>query len=676
MIGLAMLLIAAEVSATTDPAEIIVTGRGLDRSASDETFDLVTLTRDDARREASGRLENLLKAVPGVQGFRRSDSRSSHPTSQSITMRGLGGNASSRALLILDGVPQADPFGGWVSFPAYSLYRIGSIRVARGGGSAIWGAGALAGTVELESATPDQLAPVEGSLMAGSRRSVEANASMLGSISRGFVTGSASFSRGDGFVPIVREDRGPIDRRASYRQASAVLRGVVEVASRTELQLNLSGFDDRRDRGVAKTDNRSRGADASVRLVGRGRAGWSLLGYVQQRRFASQFAAIDAARTTSTLTLDQYRVPATGWGARGEVSRAGPVELRAGLDLRGTEGETDEHYQFVAGSPTRNRIAGGRSMTVGAFADATVSRPAWTFNASARLDRWAIRDGRVEEALLSGTGLTETWFADRSGWQPTGRVAAAWRAGDGLTFRASAYRGWRLPTLNELYRPFRIGADATAANAALDPETAAGAEVGLAARLTPAIRLDLTAFSVRLEDAIANVTIAHGPGVFSGVGFVSAAGSYRRRENLDAIRSRGVEAALSATFGALSARLSYALADARVRDRTFADVDGLRPAQVPRHQLAASVDWTRADAIGAGVTARFVSGQFEDDANRRHLSGALTIDAFAMRRIDRHLALTFRGENLFGTRVEAALSERGETERANPRTLWIGVAFR
>ena len=109
--------------------------------------DVVEIDRARIEANASDRLESVLADVAGLQQFRRSDSRSANPTSQGITLRGLGGNAASRALLILDGVPQADPFGGWVAFPAYATDRIGRIRVTRGGGSGFYGAGALAGTV-------------------------------------------------------------------------------------------------------------------------------------------------------------------------------------------------------------------------------------------------------------------------------------------------------------------------------------------------------------------------------------------------------------------------------------------------------------------------------------------------------------------------------------------------
>ena len=245
-----------------------------------------------------------------------------------------------------------------------------------------------------------------------------------------------------------------------------------------------------------------------------------------------------------------------------------------------------------------------------------------------------------------------------------------------LALDASAYRGWRLPTLNELYRPFRAGADATVANALLDPETMVGAEVGVTIKLVSQVTAKVTLFAAQLDDAIANVTTARGPGVFPGVGFVSAAGSYRRRENLDAITTRGVELDLGGKAGPLDLHFSYALVDATVRDNNLgAAFDGRRPVQVPRHSLTASADWSGPKGLAAGVRARFVSAQFEDDANRRTLASAFTVDAHATARIDRRFRLTLRTENLFDERVEATVSERGEIERATPRALWAELGF-
>ncbi|MGI8931227.1 MAG: TonB-dependent receptor, partial [Sphingomicrobium sp.] len=347
-----------------------------------------------------------------------------------------------------------------------------------------------------------------------------------------------------------------------------------------------------------------------------------------------------------------------------------------GADLRGVSGETRERFQFVAGAPTRQRVAGGRNLTAGAFVEASNRDGPLRAILAARLDRWAIRNGSLTERLLADGRTTTTAFPDRSGWVPTGRAALRWAPSPRLSLDASAYRGWRLPTLNELYRPFRAGADATAANALLDPETLIGVEAGLTLRAAPQFKASLTLFAARLDDAIANVTIARGPGVFPGVGFVSAAGSYRRRENLDSIRTRGVEIDVEGDAGPVHLRLSYALVDANVRDNGIgAAFDGRRPVQVPRHQLTAAAGWSGSKGLDAGLRIRFVSAQYEDDANSRRLASALTIDAHASVRVDRRFRMTLRAENLFDERVEATVSERGEVERATPRTLWAELGF-
>ena len=254
--------------AFAEKPEIIVTGTGLSTGAGDAAYDVVTIDRDRLTGSASGRLEDILRDAAGFQQFRRSDARSAHPTSQGATLRGLGGNASSRALILLDGVPQADPFGGWVSWSAFDPTRLGLIRVTRGGGSGAYGPGALAGTIELMSAGPTQLSPLWGGFAYGSRDSVDADLGLSAPLGGGFASLSANYARGDGFTPIVAAARGPADRPAPYEQASAAARAVIPIGAETELHANGLLMLDKRDRGVDFTDNRNIGADASLRLVG------------------------------------------------------------------------------------------------------------------------------------------------------------------------------------------------------------------------------------------------------------------------------------------------------------------------------------------------------------------------------------------------------------------------
>jgi len=680
--GTSALPAAAQDRAAADPSatqDIVVIGRGLPARPGDRTADVVAIDAARIRESASGRLETVLADVAGLQQFRRSDSRSANPTSQGLSLRGIGGNASSRALLVLDGVPQADPFGGWVPFPAYATDRIGLIRVTRGGGSGYFGPGALAGTIEIDSADPADQPTLAADLAYGSRRSLSAAASGLLRRDGGFATLSAAYDRGDGFVPTVAESRGPADRAAPFEQFSAAARSVVALGGQTELQTNLSGFTDTRERGTAFTRNRSQGADASVRLIGRGDWGWSALAYLQTRAFASQFASVDAARTTATQTLDQYNTPATGTGGRIEVKP--PVgegrDLRLGADVRRVSGQTQELYTYVNALPTRRRVAGGTALTYGLFTDASLTAGPATLTLGGRVDRWRLTDGALREAVIAtGAPLTTAIFPERRGTEWTGRAGIAVTPVAPVTLRASAYRGWRLPTLNELYRPFRVGADAVAANAALKPERLSGIDGGVTLAPGAGISFAATVFWNRLDGAIANVTAGRGPGTFPGVGFVAANGIYRVRRNLDAIRSTGLELDARWQSGPAFAQASWSHVDPRVvASGAAAALDGLRPAQTPRDLTSATLG-RRKGGAAISTTLRHAARQFEDDQNSRSLAPATTLDGYAALPLTRTLGVELRAENVFDARVETGISGNAIVERATPRTVWVGLTLR
>lgn len=660
-------------------APITVVGEPLATPLGDRAYSVTSITPDMLANEPSQRLENALRLVPGLQQFRRSDARTANPTSQGVTLRGLGGNASSRALMILDGVPQSDPFGGWISFPGYDALNLASVRVRRGGGTGGDGPGALAGTIELASAgvRPDQ-SNIYADLAYGSRDSLEASIGTTQALGAGGLSLSAQYARGDGFVPIIARQRGLVDRAAPYEQASVALRFVAPINSETELQANARAFTDQRDRGFAFSDNANDGADASLMLVGSGRLAWSALAYVQMRSFESSFAAVSANRASATQSLDQYNVPSTGIGTRLEIRppMGEGIELRLGGEWRRTVGETRELFTFVAGNPTRMRRAGGASDTLGAFAEVSwQASPDLLLTGGGRIDHWRLSDGTLRETVLAtGAPLTTTDFAGRNGWEGTGRVGFAWDAASLLTIRGAGYLGWRLPTLNELYRPFRVGADATAANAALAPERLQGVELGLDYEIFT-LRLGATVFWNQLDNAIANITLARGPGTFPGVGFVSAAGAFSQRQNLDAVEARGVEIEARADIRDFDLSAAYSYVDSKVSAGPGqAAVDGLRPAQVPRHFATGSIGWfPQGGDSGVNATLRYIGSQFEDDLGLLRLDDALTLDARAAIRLNRNLLVELRGENLFDATVQAAISGPGIIERGTPRTIWLGV---
>ncbi len=654
---------------------IIVIGTALPEPKADRVYTVERIGRRQIEQAPSHEIDQLLKDVPGVQLFRRSDARSGHPTSQGVTLRALGGNASSRALLVLDGVPQTDPFGGWVNWPAYTATDLAEIRVVRGGGSVANGPGALAGTIEMTSRTD---AGASGEFAGGSRQSVDAHARVGFIAGRSVISISGQGARSDGFVPITQDTRGPADERTGFDEWNGRGRWIAPIGEAVELQANLSGFHDWRTRGTDFTQNRTNGADASVRLVSRGRWQWSALGYWQWRNLMSSFANVSAGRLTAVRVSLQDSVRSHGIGGSFELRPPMPhgIELRFGADARRTSGESRELFTYVAGDPTRRRLAGGDTFTGGAFAEATADIGKLTLTGGARLDHWQVGNGHLfEKVIATNTVVRDEKDAKRDGWLPTARGGAVVKWENGLSLRSAAYLGWRMPTLNELFRPFRAGLDATAANPDLDPEKLAGAEIG-GEYEHGEIRLSVTGFVNRLKNAIANVTLGRGPGTFPGVGFVAAGGTYRERENVDAVKVRGIEASAQWAHGPWLVQAGASWTHARMEaSGASAFLDGLRPAQMPNFAATLALGYD-AQGKGAQIVLRRVGAQFEDDLNRRTLTAATTVDAFASWPITGRVQIVARGENITNELVMAGINGDGSIERATPRTLWIGLRLR
>ena len=662
---LAVPLAAQEADAPADAAEaeaaeaIVVTGRGLDPALSTGIYATTTLEREVIITSASGRIEDVLRNVAGFQQFRRSDSRSSNPSAQGVTLRALGGNATSRALVLLDGVPLADPFFGYIPLSAIAPETLGTIRVTRGGGSGPFGAGALAGTIELESAEPGATGPFLGNLAINDRAETEASGVLTQRLGQGFAVASGRWDRGQGFFTTPDAQRVPATARAGFDSWNAALRAVAPLTGEIEVQARVGVFRDDRTLRFRGADSFSSGEDASIRIVGRGAWQFDALAYVQARDFGN----VVISSTRFTPTLDQRRTPSTGIGSKFELRP--PIleghDIRIGADYRRADGELQEEaLNAVTGAITERRRAGGATENLGFFLEDDWQIGPLTVNGGLRADRTAITDGFFNAVNANGAPVSSLVAPDRNDWTVNWRAGALFYATRRLDLRAAAYTGIRLPTLNELYRPFVVFPVTTQANADLANERLQGFEIGFDWQPVNEVVIAVTAFDNEVENAIANVTI--GPNL-------------RRRANLPAIKAQGIEASVAAKVGAVSLDASLAWTDAEVRGQgTSADLDGNRPAQTPELAASVTLAWTPAPGWRVAGTLRHVSAQFEDDRETDRLAPATTLDAFIAAPLLSRLSLVVRAENLTDEAV-ITRNQGGSIDLGAPRTLWLGLRY-
>lgn len=635
---------------------IMVTGRALDDTPAVPAYDTQTISREALRGEPSGRVENALSLVAGFQQFRRSDSRSANPSAQGATLRALGGNATSRALVLLDGVPMSDPFFGYVPFNAISPEQLGEIRVTRGGGSGPFGSGALTGTIEMTSAGPGDIPELQTAALLNDRGDSEASAALARSLGNGFASLSGRWNRGSGFYTTPPDQRVPASVRASFEDWSINLRGVVPVTSQIELQARLLLYRDDRELRFRGATSSSEAQDASVRLVGRGPWQFDVLGYVQQRDFSNRVVSA----TRFVPVLDQRATPSTGIGGKLELRPPMPEGqvLRIGADYRRARGEMFETaLSALTGQVTERRNAGGVNSDLGLFAEHDLTLGALTLTAGARGDRYDIAGGFYRARAADGSAVQDNVFPKRSGWRASFRGGALLHVVPGVRLRGAAYSGLRLPTLNELYRPFVVFPVETRANAALRNETLRGAEVGVDFE-RGATRLFVTGFVNRLDDAITNVTIGE---------------SLRQRRNIDAIVARGIEAGGGWRKGAISLDVSLALTDAEMRNGGAGDpLHGNRPSQTPKFMASGRLAWQSADRSLFALTVQHTGAQFEDDLENDRLPAFTTIGAYVLLPVSGRLALVLRGENLTDETI-VTRNNGGSLDLGVPRTVWAGL---
>ncbi len=653
----------------TVPGEVVVVGTRSPREAASLPTAVTVVGREALERSAAPTLDGALRSVPSLATFRRATSLAADPSSQGLTLRGVGPSAVARALLLDDGVPVDDPFSGFV--PWRSLPRLGldRVEVAPGGASALYGSAALGGVVALVS-RPVTGTGVEAETSAGSFGTYGLAARAEGR--RGGLAGAvdAEHAGTDGYPVVAPWMRGPVDRAASARHVTA--RARLAASPRDGLTLRLGGgfFSEAQDGGTAHTNATARAVTGRAELDAHGPAGRiSVLVYGGTRRFGQERARVDASRTTEALSAVQD-VPSRDLGGSLVVAPtpAASHALSAGADLRRVSGESDETLfpSAVMTTTAVGRGAGGAQWTGGAFVqDAWTPAPAIEVGGALRADVWRAGSGDASRTLGGGAVEREV-FAPRTRALLSPRLAVRWSAAPGLTLRGSAYRAFRAPTLNELYRPFQVGTVLTAANPGLRPEVLTGAEAGAELAPAPGVRLRVTAFWSALEDAIAVVTL---PAPLDD-------GATRRRENLGRADVRGVEAEAGVRAGAgVEAALAYTFADARVASAPGRpELEGKALAHDPAHRATAALGWSRPGLLASRVEVRWLSRAWEDDQNTLALPAFAVVDAFLSVPVGRTVELFAAADNLLDRRF--VVGRAGVDTVGAPRLLRAGVRIR
>lgn len=605
----------------------------------------VQLSQEDIAADPGLTTDDILRQVPGFTLFRRLSSRVANPTSQGVSLRGVGASGPSRALILFDGVPFVDPFGGWVYWDRMPRTELASVEVFRGGSSELYGSDAMGGVVQFLTRVPAQPS-LSADISYGSENTPDLSLWAGTDISRWDMGAAVGMSRSDGYILVPASQRGLVDTDANSKHATVDASLGYRISGTGRAFLRGSFFDESRENGTpVQVNSTGTGFGVAGINTGLGAHDWiSARMFGQAQGYDQSFSAVAANRDSEHLT-DLQRVPSQqlGGGAQWNHLLKNHTFI-AGTDVQETLGTSNERlFSSTTGAQFATNIAGGRQRSYGIFGqDIFRIADKWTFIAGIRWDDWRNFDASNTRIPVPAGAPMGTLFADRSATAFSPRVSVLRALTSNVSLSISGYRAFRAPTLNELYRSFRQGSVTTDSNPLLTAERLSGAEAGLReSGLDGRLEFRETVFWADIVDPVTNVTLTP---------------TTRERQNLGRTRSIGTE--LDGNF-----RLTnfwqfsggYQYTHATVVDSTAALI-GLNVPEIPRHSLTFEARYWNPARLMVSFEGRYSSLQYDDDLNTLPLKQYFIADFFAGHSIAHGITAYIAAENLFNQRYAVTLS--------------------
>jgi iron complex outermembrane receptor protein len=313
--------------------------------------------------------------------------------------------------------------------------------------------------------------------------------------------------------------------------------------------------------------------------------------------------------------------------------------------------------------------------------------PQWEIALSGRVDLWTNYDGTQNGVVPESNGMAMNVgnsFASRTRATFNPRLSVLYRLTDCLHLRGAAYRGFRAPTLAELYRQSQVESLVLLPNPNLDPERLNGAEVGVDLPVFDNLDLRATGFWEEVDNPIENVDVNPStsplcpqPGM--GQGGQEGAATCRMRVNEGLARTFGAEVEtlyepihdvyVSGSFLFTDATLVHAAPQDK-------DLEGFQLAQIPPYTATEAIEYRNPKILTLRLEGRFVDEQFEDQEHMDKQGSYFILNATASRQLPWWNGEVFiAGENL--TDREYTVDHGGGIRQiGSPLLVHGGVRFR
>jgi outer membrane receptor protein involved in Fe transport len=616
------------------------------------------VTREVVQDTAAQSLDELLLTVPGLN-LQEPPSFAQHPTSNAVSMRGLGGE---RTLVLQDGIPLNDAFFGYVQWNRVPLDAIDRVEVVRGGASSLWGSYAMSGVINTVTKVPAknnfslfesygtnntyQLGGV-GDLLATDWLKLSARADRFGT---------------DGYNTTPKSQRGPLDIPTSFLQNNVQINSLLgkgdnltgyirgNYHNNKQVLTTPAGRNNQHDAGVTGGITK-RFADSSYLEVN---------SWFQHSRFITFNTDVPSTGTVGFQEFVQnvHTTPADDFGASAQWTKTIGKRIQLiqlGTDFRRISGYDSAAIFDETGIQVRTDLGKGKQQFIGLFGQLAL-RPfavPLDITLSARYDHFRNYDGFDGNPGGSGPQRDQ----DKNSFDP--RLAFRYKVTRILALRGAVYRAFRAPTLDNLYRGFSTTSGTFLPNSQLGPETMVGGEIGSDFDLGHFVG-GLTVFRNDVRNLIGSRNLADSelpPGFFFG----------GKNINVGKVRSDGIE--LTGEY-ALTRNLVVDAAYTLTHSRALENPEdpgsvGLQTANIPRNSAQARIHWRPKPRWNAALQTRWVDRSFGDFDHTLPQDSHFVADAHVDYQLNRMVQLFFSASNLLD-RTYVATNSGFEPQKLGP----------
>lgn len=577
-------------------------------------------TRKDIERLNPSSVGELLSRVPGVQVIRNGG----RGANTSLFIRGT---SNAQSLVLIDGVRIGSASSGGAALQFLSVEQIERVEVLRGSRSAMYGADALGGVVQIFTRRGEG----EGvhpylRLDGGSEGTWERSFGLSGGDGRTRYNLTGSLEETDGI------DRSDVSYTSdadhdAFRNRSFSLNLAHSLSD--DLEIGLSAVD---QRGKSEYDNPYGRYDSSTYLSYPAE-NWSEFSQ------SSVSAYIDANLADS-------------WSSRLELGHS--EDKQEDFDKLYPGNDVFNTYRDSAAWLNTLQLGNDQQLRVGLDYQEDNLHSSTAYSEESRWNQAAfIQHSYQGEHFSTELGLRHD-KNEQYGSENTWNAALTLPLNQANDLVLSYAEGFRVPTFNDLYGPADWGA-----NPDLDPERSKSYELQWRSQLAETTRLEASLYRTDVRDLI---TYAWDSSTFIGSNY-----------NVDEARISGFEASLQQQLGAWIGNLSLSIIDPRDRNT------GHTLARRAKRHLSLDIDRRLGD-FNVGATWQAYSQRYDDVANSREIAGYGVLDLRGSWQASKELAFDLKLANLLDKDYSTALYQYAGDYRyygyqETPRSLMLGLTW-